>query len=89
MVLGARRSEVIRLILRQALARAARGVLIGLAAALILTRGMASLLFGVGAADPVSYAAVTAILFGVCLAASLIPALRAARVSPLVALRGE
>jgi putative ABC transport system permease protein len=87
--LGARRSEVLGLILRQALAPATRGVLIGLAAAFLLTRGMASLLFEVRASDPLSYAAVAALLLGVSLAATLIPALRASRVSPLVALRGE
>ena len=87
--LGARRPEVLRLILTQALAPAVRGVLIGLATALLLTRGIAALLFEVAPTDPVSYAAVTALLFGLSLAATLVPALRAARVSPLVALRGE
>lgn len=87
LALGSRRSGVILLILREALARALLGVGIGAAAALVLSRSMTSLLFGIGAADPLSYLAVAVLLIGLAAVATLIPAIQAARVSPLTAVR--
>jgi putative ABC transport system permease protein len=87
LALGARRSGVLLLILRLALARAAAGVFLGVVAALLVARAMASLLFGVGAADPVTFIAIAATLLGVALAATLIPAIQAARVPPIETVR--
>jgi ABC-type antimicrobial peptide transport system permease subunit len=63
------------------------GVAIGLAAAFVLTRVMASLLFGVSATDPVTFVAISFVLIAVAMLASLIPALRAMKVDPMLALR--
>jgi putative ABC transport system permease protein len=68
---------------------AGAGVLVGLAGAALLTRAMATLLFGVGAHDAATFAAVTAFLLLTALLASYIPARRATRVDPLVVLREE
>jgi len=89
MALGAKRSEVLRMVLRQSTFLALAGVAVGLIGALLLTRGMASLLYGVGAADPATYAGVSFLLISVALAASYLPARRAMRVDPVVALRYE
>jgi putative ABC transport system permease protein len=89
MALGARRQEVLHLIVGQGAKLAAVGVAIGLLVALLLTRLMASLLYGVGAADPLTYLAVALLLIGVAITASYIPARRAMRVDPMVALRHE
>ncbi len=87
--LGARRHEVLMMILRQGARLALAGVVIGLLGALLLTQLMASLLYGVGVKDPVTYAAVAILLVLVALAASYLPARRATRVDPVVALRYE
>jgi len=87
--LGAPARDVVLGVVRRALARAALGVALGGAAALVAARAMRSLLFGVGAADPVAFGSVAAILLAVAAAATLVPALHAARVSPLVAMRDE
>jgi putative ABC transport system permease protein len=87
--LGARRHEVLMMILRQGARLAFAGVPIGLLGALLLTQLMASLLYGVGARDPMTYAAVAILLVLVALAASYLPARRATRVDPVVALRYE
>lgn len=89
LAIGADRSEVLRMILRQGLTLAVAGVAVGLAAALLLTRLMQSLLYEVGPADPVTFVAVPIILLVVSLAASYLPARRATRVSPLIALRTQ
>jgi predicted permease len=89
MAIGARGADVLRLMLGESLKMAAVGVLIGLAAAFGLTRLMSRLLFGVKATDPLTFAAVAAMLTAVAVMASLIPALRATRVDPTVALRHE
>jgi ABC-type antimicrobial peptide transport system permease subunit len=73
--------------MRRAVTRALLGVASGTLGALIAARAMRALLFGVGAADPVSFVGVAALLLLVAVGATLIPALRAARVSPLVAIR--
>jgi len=77
------------MILRQGAQMALVGVMIGVACAFALTRLMTNLLFGVTAHDPITYAAVAALLFVVALLACYIPARRAMRVDPIVALRYE
>jgi predicted permease len=89
LALGAKRMDVLRLILGAGMKLAALGLVIGLAAAFGLTRLMASLLFGVSATDPLTFTAVAILLMGVALAACYIPARRAMRVDPIVALRYE
>ena len=73
----------------QALRLAAAGVGLGLAAATGLSRLLAGLLYGVSVSDPLTYAGIAALLGAVALAASAIPALRAARVDPMAALRAQ
>jgi predicted permease len=87
--LGAERQDVLRLVLMQGMRLALAGAAVGIALALVLTRYTTSLLFGVGASDPLTYAAVTALLVGVTLLACYVPARRATRVDPVVALRYE
>ena len=89
MALGADRGSVSGMVLRQAGALAVAGVGLGLAGAFGLTRLMASLLYGVDPVDPLTFAAVSSMLFAVALVASYVPARRAARVDPMVALRSE
>ncbi len=87
--LGARTTDVLRLIVTQGMRLVLVGGLIGLAGALALTRLMRSLLFGIGPADPLTFAVIPALLAGVALLACWLPARRAARVDPVVALRCE
>jgi predicted permease len=89
MALGAQRSHVLSLMLGEGMKMALLGVAIGLAAALGLTQLMASMLFGVSATDPLTFCGVALVLAGVALAACYIPARRAMRVDPIVALRYE
>jgi predicted permease len=89
MALGARSGDVIKLVLRQGMELAAIGILVGLAGAAVLTRVMASLLFGVSTTDAATFAALPALLAAVALAATIIPAWRTTRVDPVVALREE
>jgi ABC-type lipoprotein release transport system permease subunit len=89
MALGARTSDVLRLILRQAMALTGIGLAVGLIAAVAATRLVASMLFEVKASDPATYIGVAALLGVVSLAASYIPARRAARVDPVSALRQD
>jgi predicted permease len=87
--LGATRRNIVRLIVRQGMALALSGVAMGLAGAFLLTRLIRSLLFGVEATDPVTFVGIALLLGLVALLASYIPARRASRVDPLVALRYE
>jgi putative ABC transport system permease protein len=89
MALGADRRDVLRLVLGEGLALAGIGLSIGLAAAVAATRLLSGLLFEVKPTDPLTYAGVAAILGAVALAACYVPAWRATRVDPLVALRQE
>jgi predicted permease len=89
MALGAQPADVMRLILSQGLRMAFLGVLIGIVAALALTRLMASQLFGVSSSDPLTFVGVGVLLTLVALLACYIPARRAIRVDPLIALKYE
>jgi putative ABC transport system permease protein len=80
---------VLKLAVGQGLNLLVIGVVIGLAAAFVLTRLMSSLLFGVSATDPITFIIIPLVLIGVGVAASYIPARRATKVDPMVALRHE
>ena len=87
--LGASPGNILRLVLGQGIVTALIGVAIGMAGALILTRTLQSLLFGLSATDPLTFAVVALVLIVVALLASYVPARRAAKVDPMVALRYE
>jgi putative ABC transport system permease protein len=89
MALGARPDDVRRLVVRQGMVPVALGVALGLAGALAATRLMRSLLFGVSTADPFTFVAMATFLVAVALFASYLPARRATRVDPLIAMRSE
>ena len=87
--LGAGARDVLMLILGQGLRTIFIGVAVGIAASLALTQAVQSLLFGVGATDPLTFGGVTLLLVGAALLACYLPARRATRVDPIVALRSE
>jgi predicted permease len=89
MALGARTSDVRRLFLAHGLRLTVVGIAMGIGIALLLTRVMSAFLFGVGPMDPITYAAVAAVLAGMTLLATYLPAQRASRVDPVIALRAE
>jgi predicted permease len=87
--IGASRGQIANLILRQGLWKGGVGVVLGLIGAALLSRSMTTLLFNVRPTEPTVYAAVSFVLIGVALLASYLPARRAARIDPLIALREE
>ena len=87
--LGAHQGNILKLVIRQALVLVSSGIGIGLTGAFALTRVMSSLLFGVSATDKLTFTVITLVLGFIALLASYIPARRAARVDPMVALRYE
>ena len=89
MALGAQRRDVLKLVVRQAMILALAGVVIGLLASWALTRLIKSLVFDVSVTDPLTFAVISVVMFLIALLACLIPATRATKVDPLVALRYE
>ena len=89
MALGAQRREVLAMVVSQGMRAALIGVGLGMVGALALTRVMASLLFGVSPTDPLTFAVIAVLLLLVAILASFLPARRATRVDPMIALRGE
>ena len=89
MALGARQGAVLRMVIRQGMTLVIVGAAAGLAGALILSRLMSSLLYGVGSNDPATFVIVTATLMVVALAANYVPARRATKIDPMAALRSE
>ena len=87
--LGAQRSDVLRLVLRQGMTLVAMGVAFGLAASIGLTRLMSTLLYGVSATDPITFLILSSALLSVAFIACWLPARRASAVDPIVALRSE
>jgi ABC-type antimicrobial peptide transport system permease subunit len=74
---------------KQGLKLVGAGMLLGIGAAFILTRVMATLLYGISATDPMTFAGISVVLLAVAILASYIPALRATRVDPIIALRAQ
>ena len=89
MALGAQPASILRLVLGDGFELAAAGIALGLAASYVLTRLMATMLFGVAPTDPLTFAAVALVLIAIALLACWLPARRAMRVDPMVALRHE
>jgi ABC-type antimicrobial peptide transport system permease subunit len=89
MALGAQRYQLLLMVVRQTVGKLAVGLTAGVGGALILTRLMGSMLFGISATDPLTFSLMATILLVVALIASFIPARRAATVDPVQALRGE
>jgi len=89
MAVGATQREIVKLVVLQGMSLAVTGVAAGLAAALVFTRLMRSLLYGISAADPVTFAGISLLLTFVALVATYIPARRAARIDPILCLRSE
>ncbi len=87
--LGAQRADILKLILSRGLTLAGIGLALGIAVSGLLTRYVASLLFGVHAFDPVTYIGVSALLIAIALLASATPALQASRVDPIKTLRDQ
>ena len=87
--LGATRSDVLSMTVKQGLKLVGTGLICGLAIAFVLTRVMASLLFGISATDPITFISIALVLVGVAFVASYLPALRATRIDPMIALRAQ
>jgi len=89
MALGAARADILRLVLGRGLLLVGIGVVVGLVAAAAVSRMVSSLLFGISAVDPVTFVVVPLLLASMALLASYLPAVRATRIDPAAALRGE
>ena len=89
MALGAQRGRIVGMVLRQGIELTGAGVILGLIGAAALTRVMATLLFGVSATDLATFSAAPLALVAIALLAGYVPAIRATRVDPVVALRDE
>jgi putative ABC transport system permease protein len=89
LALGAQSKDVLKLIIGQGIRLALAGLLLGLGGALSLTRVMKTLLFGISATDPLMFAVIALLLMVVALAACWLPARRATKVDPMIALRSE
>jgi putative ABC transport system permease protein len=89
MALGAQRGDVLKMVIGQGLRLALIGVIVGLVLSFMATRFLSSLLYGVSAVDPVTFAVIPLLLTAVAVAACFIPARRATRIDPLIALRNE
>ena len=89
LALGARRIAILQMVMRQALALAAAGAATGLVVSLAVSQFMSGLLYGVRPTDPATFAAVTLLLAGIGLLACYVPARRAVRVDPTIAMRYE
>jgi predicted permease len=89
MALGARRADVLQMTVKQGLKLVSVGMMFGLAAAFPLTRLLASLLFGISATDPITFIGISLVLLAVAILASYVPALRATKVDPIIALRAQ
>jgi ABC-type antimicrobial peptide transport system permease subunit len=87
--LGAKRGDVLKMTVKQGLKLVGLGLVIGLPSAFILTRVMSSLLFGISATDPITFLSISLVVLAVALLASYIPALRATKVDPMIALRAQ
>jgi ABC-type antimicrobial peptide transport system permease subunit len=87
--MGARRISVLALVLRSGMTWAGGGIVLGLLGAWSISRAVSSLLFGVSATDPVTFALAAGALAGVAALACTVPALRATRIDPVIALRGD
>jgi putative ABC transport system permease protein len=89
MALGARRADVLQMTVKQGLKLVGAGMILGLGAAFLLTRVMASLLFRISATDPITFFGISVVLLAVAILASYVPALRATRIDPMIALRAQ
>jgi ABC-type antimicrobial peptide transport system permease subunit len=89
MALGARRADVLQMTVRQGLKLVGAGMILGLSAAFLLTRVMATLLYGISATDPTTFIGISVVLLVVAILASYVPALRATKVDPITALRAQ
>ena len=87
--LGAKRRDVLTLVLRQGMTLALVGIVLGVSGAFVVTRYLESLLFGVRATDPLTFAVTSIVLATVAFAACYLPARRATQVDPVIALRSE